>query len=64
MSMPPVPKGAERTPARHAPRPGLQLRRARAHHCVRLRADIFLDAVRQVVAANKDYIPPEGKVGN
>jgi hypothetical protein len=24
--------------------------------------DIFLDAVQQVVAANKDYIPPEGKV--
>jgi hypothetical protein len=25
-------------------------------------ADIFLDAVKQVVAANKAYIPPEGKV--
>ncbi len=24
--------------------------------------DIFLDAVQQVDAANKDYIPPEGKV--
>ena len=22
-----------------------------------------MDAVKQVVAANKDYIPPEGKVG-
>lgn len=25
-------------------------------------ADLFMDAVKQVVAANKDYIPPEGKV--
>ena len=52
MSMPPVPKGASAASLSH-------LATRLTHQAV---ADIFMDAVKQVVAANKDYIPPEGKV--